>query len=482
MPSLLATLGLDVSPFKRNALEAKSEALHLGRELKSALSEVAGEQLAKVASVAAIEQGIEKTLEYAETIRKLSIRTGESTDKIQEWAYAAMKADVDLNVLITAFEKFQILQAKAKAGNEEAGATLNRLGLDDAHIQNLHEAGRNFELIAGRIKDAEINGQMLKDVTLAFGKSAREVLPVFKNDLQAAAEEARNIGSIMDAKSIAEAAEASERLKMAWASLRPLVADVVGWASRRIMEMADFFKLTIGLLIVDFEARRDAGKRGDTFWERSKENWHGQFDKDHNVDRIAANARRDYIEKVMKEREEREKALQKMEATLSGEGGKPQIYSDEEAGNSKTEKKAAEETLRLRNEAARITSESALREMTAAERVEEITRRISRIKSEMEDAYDEKDEAQSQVNLAKAEAELARAKKETEKEEERAKSKQASAFRQSLNEVEANVKIGAYGGDPMLNIGHATQKSEQHLAKIHQTLKEHTKLLRGTRF
>jgi hypothetical protein len=384
----MAVLGLDASNFKAGLALATTGAKQAGAAIASVFG---SSHLHRFFSAAVVEEAIRRTLEYSHTIVELSKRTGLSTDEIQKFDYAATKAGIGLGQVITAFEKFQIAQAKAKGGDREAFGALTRLGLSSAQINSFKDAAEHFKLIGDRIKDTEISGQMLKDIVLVMGRSAREVLPVFKNDLRAVGDEAERLGGLMTAHQLAAGAEAAERMKLAWFQIRPLVGEVTAFLATRLMEIADFFRLSIGVMIVDLQARRDATKRSETFGGRVKENYAGQKDTI-DVDKVAADARNKYIDKVLKERQEREKQIAKMEADMK----KPPVLPDFAAA---AHKEKTTEIDKLKDELAKKQEAHQLASLSREEQIQLLYERRLAIYNAMRQTTDEAGKLRGAIDI-----------------------------------------------------------------------------------
>jgi hypothetical protein len=458
--SLMAILGVNHKPFKEGLHEASGFAHSFGEQLQH----VIGENVSKIASVYALERAMEKTLEYAEVVRVLSIRTGQSTEQIQKWDYASSRAHVELETLIKGFEKFAILQAKAKSGDPAAFGALQRLGLSKEQIGDLSAAASNFETVGHRIKDAAINGQLLKDVTLAFGKTGREIIPVFKMDIKELGEEIKRLGGIMTPKAISEGVEAAERMKLAWFQIRPLVGEVTAFMARRVMEIADFFRLSIGVMIVDLNARSDATKPGSNFWDRTKENWHGQKDAPVNVDKIAADARNKYIEKVAREREEREKQLAKMEAELK-RGTQSGVVP---YGAESPELQEATKVMQLKERLFNKQQQNDLESLSREGQILELTKRRADIEMAMRLSKTEEGQLNAKLDMEDIDSKLRGLKVSGSVVEEKKSEHRRAAM--SVNNLQ---RIGAFAANPIENIALSVHKQsagylrkiEQHLAK-----------------
>src|SRR5690242_10375983 len=129
MPSLMAVLGLNNSSFLSKIDQSKSEARKAGQEIASSLGEAVNEKLAQVASIAAVEQIIEKTIEYGETVSDLARRLDISTDAVQEWDFALKMNGSNIQAAIPFFEKLASARQKALEGKDEQVQAFRRLGI-----------------------------------------------------------------------------------------------------------------------------------------------------------------------------------------------------------------------------------------------------------------------------------------------------------------------------------------------------------------
>lgn len=222
---LMVQLGLNATGFQTGLKQADSAAKKFGNELSHEL----GSKVTQAFGFAAIEEGFRRTIEYGSKIKDLNIRTGISTDDLQKFDYAAAKTGTSLEAMVQGVEKLGIAQAKAKAGNTEMAATLQRLGLKPEQITDLANVPAHFVEIADRIRDTDVDGQVLKDMTEALGKSARELLPAFKEGLGEAGDELVKIGGLIDQNAIDKLDAADDAMKALGASMRNVFGSVFVW-------------------------------------------------------------------------------------------------------------------------------------------------------------------------------------------------------------------------------------------------------------
>lgn len=239
LKSLIARVGLDGSEFDHGAKKVEERAEKMGENVAEGFKE----KLAEAFGLVALEEGVRRTIEFGHEMLNLATRTGLSTDELQKFEFAAKHAGSSLDAVVMAVEKLGIAQAKA-INDPKVFDALTRLGLTPEQISNLEAAGDNFKIIGEKIKDATVNGELLKDMTAAFGKSSRELIPMFKNGLEESADELARINGLVPNDKIRELADASERMEEAWVGIRSILADVVPTVTGLIGDMMKFLKLT----------------------------------------------------------------------------------------------------------------------------------------------------------------------------------------------------------------------------------------------
>jgi len=210
--SLMASLGLNATGFESGLKRVQSLSHHVGGEISSELKG----KLATAFGGAAIEEAFRRTSEYAHKLKDLNLRTGLSTDELQAFDFAAQRAGTSLESVITAIEKLGIAQAKSLGPQgAETFSALQRLGLSPEQIRNMEAGAENFKIIGETIKNADSSnwGQMLKDMTEAFGRSSRELIPMFVDGLDEAAKRLTEINGRLNPEQIDQMAEATDRWK-----------------------------------------------------------------------------------------------------------------------------------------------------------------------------------------------------------------------------------------------------------------------------
>jgi hypothetical protein len=478
MSSLMAMLGLDISPFKRNLLQAQADARHAGKEIKDAFGDVMSEKLGSIASVAGIEELSRRTIEYGEKVFDTANRLGISTEAVQQWDYALRLNGSTLESGISFFERMATARVKAMQGNEAEIDAFKRLGvsIDDLKSKRLEDLGAQIAEVF-RTGDAQ---RLIADLRTIGGRGAGELAAAFKSGLA----EFLNKAPIIDNTVINE-------LKGIADDAKGIMADFLKNMAPLVVGFYNGIRTTLFGVATSFVALKEATS---AWWQAAKK---GNEEFNSGKNRLAnfttpfialgegAKAFKETFKdafegKELAEDKESERLKKMQEAARKLAGGQTEEIENKKAGQEA--KKVEEEILRLKQEAARITQSTALHEMTSAQRVEEIQRRISRVKAELQDAYDDKDAAQSELNLAKLNDELSRAKEANAREEANQDKKDMRANRYRAPDLNALQRIGAYVSPAETAMTDHAAKSEKHLAKIEKHLERIDKGQDKTRF
>ncbi len=179
-PSLIATLGANISPFLSELSSAQSQAQKHGEGLAGALGEHITSSLAKIGSLAAVEELFRHSIENAEKLANLSVRTGLPVGELQGLQNVAAKTGTSVESLVQVYEKLgkTMVKAHADSGSEEAGA-LARLGVTADTIAK-GDMRTAFAEMADHLQRAvEITPQLESDLSKVY-KNAREAIPALK--------------------------------------------------------------------------------------------------------------------------------------------------------------------------------------------------------------------------------------------------------------------------------------------------------------
>lgn len=228
MPGLMTFLGMDSSGFNAGLNKAQAQAASAGKRIGSSLAGGAGQLLSAFApaiSVAAVAGASKAVLDYAGMIQDLSERTGISTDALQEWDYAMKQTGGSIETAIPFFEKLAVAKRDAMAGTSAAVLAFQKFGIS---VKDLGSMG--VEEIGTKVADAVKSGdveQLIPYLRDIGGKSAGEMIQAFRTGIGGLRDEAREIGSIIDAEAIAKMDTFNDKIVEVWARLKAGLAVIV---------------------------------------------------------------------------------------------------------------------------------------------------------------------------------------------------------------------------------------------------------------
>lgn len=155
-----------------------------------------------------------KAVDFAANVEKLSQTIGVSTDFIQKFNFAAHQNEIDVGIADESLKKFNVTLGLVQSGLAKAQMTKGfaALGFTPEQLRQYHDAGDLFPVLADRI--AKI-GNAAEEAAVAKRLGMEDLLPLLK--LGAAgfselAQKAADLGIVMDAATVHEAAEAKKKL------------------------------------------------------------------------------------------------------------------------------------------------------------------------------------------------------------------------------------------------------------------------------
>lgn len=205
----------DGSGFARTLDGLRSRAAGFGGELNSSLKS----KLAAGFTVGAIAAVARANLQFASNISDLSKRLQVSTDKLQEWDYAAKLSGATIYDFASAFKA--LAAARDEALNKpasEPGRLFRVLGINEAELRN-SPLERLFERIAEIIRTVDFGADELTIVNGLLGRAAGSLVPAFKDGLAKSAAEAHRLGLILEdevVKALDDAGDALDRMEAAF--------------------------------------------------------------------------------------------------------------------------------------------------------------------------------------------------------------------------------------------------------------------------
>lgn len=213
---------------------------------ENALLEFA-EKIKKFAGAAVAVFAGKEIFEFAESearamtaIERTATQLGISTDKVQEFQFAAKKLGMDADQLTGLMGRLQVAQQGAAAGSKQGEGAFKKLGVSvkdsNGHFKS---ADVLFTDVAEGIHNLKDPSQQAALATQLFGRQGRQLLPILKEGregVEGITEEFRALGGGYSEKAIAASKkfEASQaRLGLVWTSIKskvfPYLLKALSW-------------------------------------------------------------------------------------------------------------------------------------------------------------------------------------------------------------------------------------------------------------
>lgn len=225
MPSLIASLGLNISRFSQGLRQAEGEAKKHGHSIAASLGEGLSEKLKEVGSVVAVEEVIRRTLEYADKIGDAGKRTGIAVEALQAWDMALQQSGASLDDAIPFFEKLAVAKQKALKGDEQAIESFAKFGVSIDQLKS-----KRVEVLGLQIAKAFEKGDpqaLIADLRELGGKGVGALAAAFREGLAGAVEENKKAVSIMSQETIEKLKSVGDTFKSLWAEVRGGIGTIV---------------------------------------------------------------------------------------------------------------------------------------------------------------------------------------------------------------------------------------------------------------
>ena len=244
---IIIRMGMDASAFNRGLQSAKVQA----KALNSALG-----GLGMSIGVASLTAMAAKAVEFGSTISDLSTRLGISTDALQEFDFAAKMSGSSLDEFVGGLQKLAKAQADALGGNEETINSFAALGVsvEDLKTKRIEDI---FKQIGRSVRDASDVQLVMADAMKVLGKASGPILAAMRNDLEAAAEEAKRLGLIIGVDTIDKLDALGDSVDTFGKKIMSDLASPLTWVVDRLNEIIVFSKIAmltiagVGTMVVD---------------------------------------------------------------------------------------------------------------------------------------------------------------------------------------------------------------------------------------
>lgn len=471
MPSLVATLGLNIGAFKTAANDASVHAQHVGKEISSSFGEAISSKLGAFATAGGLVVGIEeigrRSIEAGERIENLSRRLGISTEAAQAWDNALLLSNSSLDSAVGFFEKLAMARKKADEGSSKEIDSFRKLGVS---IEDLKS--KRIEDIAAQIASAFESGDaqaLIADLRNIGGRGAGEMVTAFKSGLAEMVSGDKGEIRIVDDKDIALLKEAGDELKIIGANFKSIGMSFTAYMVQGVKDLNHDLSQVVNVVvggimgfagkIADNAKKLASGKSLSMKegmigpWQAMIEGAKGTaetFDARKAAEEAAAKAKRDEAHKVGPLGEGEESATKKEIADR---------------------KRESEHLAKLEEELAKKREANALLGLTAEQKLAELIRRRDELVKSEEDALDPAEWTKIATQVEDLNKDIFEAQKKAEP---------TAKFKSP--EVNALQRIGAYSavGETTI-VGHLA-KSEAHLQQIKNHLEHLDKTANQTKF
>lgn len=168
---------------------------------------LAGSFAAVAAAIVKVEKAMismtKESAAFADNIITLSMQTGQSTQQLQEFAYASELIDVSVDTLQGSLTKLTNNMQDTMNGTGNAKASFDKLGVSvinavDGSMRSANDVFYETIDALGQVKNETERDAMSMDI---FGRSAQDLNPLIiqgSKTLKAYADEAHNVGYVLD--------------------------------------------------------------------------------------------------------------------------------------------------------------------------------------------------------------------------------------------------------------------------------------------
>lgn len=168
---------------------------------------LAGTFAAVAAAIVKVEKAMismtKESASFADNIITLSMQTGQSTEQLQEFAYASELIDVSVDTLQGSLTKLTNNMQDTMNGTGNAKASFDELGVSvtnavDGSMRSANDVFNETIDALGQVKNETERDAMAMDI---FGRSAQDLNPLIiqgSKTLKAYADEAHNMGYVLD--------------------------------------------------------------------------------------------------------------------------------------------------------------------------------------------------------------------------------------------------------------------------------------------
>lgn len=215
--------------------------------------------LAGAFAVKEIGDFAEHTAKAMTAIERQATQLGISTDKVQEFQFAAKSLGLEGDQLVNLMGRLQVAQQGAAAGSKQGAGAFKALGVNvkdaNGHFKSADELFLDVAEGISKVKDPSKQAAVAVQL---FGRQGRTLLPFLKEGRKGAAElgkEFRSLGGGYTKEAIEKAKEyerESAKLDLTLTGLKngiasaliPIVSKVIGWFAKAVHWFSELTKNT----------------------------------------------------------------------------------------------------------------------------------------------------------------------------------------------------------------------------------------------
>lgn len=227
---LTAKLGIDGRGFKAGLKEGEVAANRFAGNLKS--------RIAAAFSVAAVAAYAKVTAAYASKIHDMAQAHRVSTERLQEFDYAAQQNGTSLEKLVDVQKKLAKARADALGDpNGDAAKAFSNFDFDESRLRGLTDASDLMREFSGALKNVAMDMNTVPVILSLIGDRNTEVIPALVAGLKEAGAEAQRLGIVMDANIARQLDEISDKAEVLQKQLTVGLGPALIWVANKFADM-----------------------------------------------------------------------------------------------------------------------------------------------------------------------------------------------------------------------------------------------------
>jgi len=228
--SLIAKLGLDGTNFESGLKRSQSMAKGIGKEVTGTL--------AAMFAVDKIAQFGLSIIDAAGQINDLSTRLGVSAEFLQEMQFAAKQSGASIEDVAGAVEKLSVARMKALSGDQKTIENFQKMGVSMDSIRRL--GSEDLFKALGEPFAAGIDPQkLIAPFKELAGRGAGALIPAMVQGLTESAQQARDLGIVIDTEVIDALDDVADRMDTLKAVLMSTGAALIAYLINPLLKYTE---------------------------------------------------------------------------------------------------------------------------------------------------------------------------------------------------------------------------------------------------